>query len=292
MPYKKILIAILCVAGCATIVFGDLKNRDFSVTVFDVGQGDALYISHPFGWDMLIDGGADNTVLSRLGESQQFWDRRIDVMVLTHPDMDHLFGLLAVAKRYEIGEIWLTGVDHGSQIYARFLDIVSDLHISVKTLDQVRKIRIFDMDIAVLYPDSSVAGKKFQNVNNTSVVMRLDYQGSSFLFAGDIEKEQEEYLAERYPEIIDADFLKVAHHGSKTSSSMKFLMVVRPDIALISVGRENAFGHPSAEVVKRFASLKIPIYRTDTSGTITVSVGQNGKTALKEQSTVENFGFF
>jgi len=244
-------------------------NKFLEVNFLDVGQGDAIYIKTPQDQDILIDGGPDNKVLESLGKVMPFWDRKIDVAILSHPHADHVAGLLEILKRYKVGKIYLTGILHTAPDYLAFLEEIKTQKIPV---DNVKELTTLDFGsetkLQFVYPDRSLLNEKMDNLNNSSIVARLIYKNEKFLFTGDIESPIEKELLNKNREVT-ADVLKVGHHGSTTSSSEEFLKAVNPEFAVIEVGEDNQFGHPSLRTLSRLERLNIPIFRTDLSGTIT-----------------------
>jgi competence protein ComEC len=234
----------------------------------------------------VIDGGPTDVVLSKLGEAMPFYDREIDVMILSHPHADHITGLISILKNYTVKYVYLTGAVHTSYEYQEFLrQLVEHPEIQKIKVDHQFAVNLgTDTKIEFLYPDFDVANeaaRKAQpfiedNLNNTSIVAKLIYKDYSFLFTGDIEKEAEEYLLsssngkteKAVPFSVRADVLKVPHQGSRTSSTLPFLEAVRPQKAIITVGSGNQYGHPHQETLSKFISLGIPVYRTDEEGDI------------------------
>jgi competence protein ComEC len=242
--------------------------NDLEVNFLDVGQGDSIFIKTPYGQSILIDGGPDNTVIKRLGENLSWWDKRIDLMILTHPHDDHIFGLIDVIKRYKVEKILYTGVVHTSPNYLIWLELVRDRHIPLTIIDRAQTIKLGeDCNLEIIYPRSNLGGQTAGNLNNSSIVAKLIYGESKFLFTGDAEVEIEKELIEADID-LRADVLKVSHHGSDTSSSKEFLEKVKPKFAVIQVGANNDFGHPSTRIIKRLERINAQILRTDLEGTV------------------------
>ena len=254
-------------------VFQAVERKDRLKLVFcDVGQGDAILIQIPENQDILIDGGPDNSVLSCLGENMPFYDRKIESIILTHPDADHSRGLVEVVKRYEIGEIWLTGVHHDLADYTEFLSLIKERDILTKTA-KVGEIVFQDekIKLKILYPKENLEGREVSNLNNTSVVARLVYQNFSAIFTGDLEEDKQRDLIDQPSIEISADIFKVSHHGSANGLLTEFLSQVNPEIAVISVGENNRYGHPSPKILDKLKMiLGIEIFRTDQNGDIKI----------------------
>lgn len=242
------------------------KPSQLEVSFLDVGQGDSILIQAPYGQNILIDGGSDNSVIYGLSRNLPWWDRTIDLMILTHPHDDHVSGLIDVIKRYNVKKIAYTGVVHNSPNFLAWLKLVQAKKIPIVIIDQPRKIVLGnDCYLDVLYPFNSLLNKEVDNINNSSIVAKLVYKNVKFLLTGDVEKNVEEKLLANNID-ISAHILKLAHHGSDTSSAEDFLQKVNPDIVVISVGKDNKFGHPNGRTINRLERLGKKIFRTDLDG--------------------------
>lgn len=260
---------------------GNLIAPILKVYFFDVGQGDSILIRTPGGKDILIDGGPDATVLERLGETLPYWDRQIDLVILTHPHADHIQGLDDVMKNYQVGEVIETDMKSPTPEENYFNKLaVSDGSVQEKAI-KGEKINIEnDIDLQVLYPFTYQMEE--ENINDYSVVIKMNYKGKSFLFTGDATTEVE---AEILDQNLDSDFLKVGHHGSRYSSSLQFLEKVSPAVSIISVGEGNSFGHPTKDTLDRLSSIGSRVIRTDRSGTVEVDVGGDGNWVINCSET-------
>jgi len=243
------------------------------VTFFDIGQGDSIFVETPQGHQILIDGGPNSAVIEKLGKAMPFWDKTINLMVLTHPEADHISGLVDVLKQYAVQNVLWTGVEKDTNIFAvweRAL-LAEDTRVILARAPQklVWSQNSANAFLEILYPDDSAIAS-VRAVNNTSIISRLVFGGRSFLFTGDIEKTIEQKLVEEKNN-LHADVLKVPHHGSKTSSSESFLAALSPRIAVIQVGAKNRYGHPAEEVMERFAAFGIPVLRSDLNGDILIT---------------------
>lgn len=238
------------------------------VSFFDVGQGDAIFVVAPNGNQVLIDGGPDNSILAKIGGVMPFWDRSIDLLVLTHPHADHLDGLVEVVRRYDIGLVVESGVNHSIPEYEEWHRLLKGKNVPVIIARLGQRIWISDSAyFEVLAPFQYFEDASPKNVHDAMVVSKLVYASTTALFMGDAEKSLERYLLFSGGD-IDADILKVGHHGSKTSTSEEFLSVASPEIAVISAGKKNRYGHPRQEVLDRIIRSGIKVFRTDRDGDI------------------------
>ena len=250
-------------------VFTKAGSGKLAVDFLDVGQGKAIFIEEPGGAQILIDGGPNNSVIERLSAVMPYFDRRIDMLILTHPDSDHLAGLVEVLKRYEVDQIIETGIDDPTALYQEWRRLIKEKNIPVTLALAGQRIKIGeDFSLKILFPSGSLAGQTFANTNQSSIVARLQYGSNSFLFTGDAEEATESFLVGTGAD-LDSDILDVGHHGSKNSSSQDFLDAVAPDTAVIQVGANNRYGHPAQETLDKLKGVQI--YRTDLDGNVDFS---------------------
>jgi len=254
------LIGLNILAWSAVYYFNNLK---LEVIFFDVGQGDAIFIETPLGHQILIDGGPTPVVLEKLGERMPFWDKTIDLIILTHPDHDHISGLLEVLERYKVDNILWTGILSEGGEYEQWLDLISKEGAEIIIAESGQRITAGKAKIDILFPFENLEGENVSDANNTSIVSKLIFGKTSFLFMGDAYKSTERLLNN-----IDSDVLKVSHHGSKTSSDKNFISLVSPNIAVISCGQDNSYGHPHQETLDSL--LGIEVLRTDLIGDIKI----------------------
>ena len=272
--------AIILILLFVSNIFAWLAVYDLSqpklleVTFFNVGQGDAIFIETPKRHQILIDGGPDSTILEKLNEEMPFYDRTIDLIILTHPEKDHLAGLLDVLKGYKVENILWTGVKREKTEFEEWQKLIKKEKANIFIAKIGQKVEFEKSYIYILFPFENLEGKEFKGTNNTSIVSKLVFDGNSFLFTSDIYKSIEGELIKRRLD-IDSDILKVAHHGSKTSSSPEFIEKVSPEIAVIQVGKGNSYGHPHPKTLETLKKYGIKIFRTDLDSDIKII--SNGK---------------
>ena len=255
----RVLVAILVVAilmGGWVLIKG--RNNEFlEIDFFDIGQGDSIFIETPQGKQILVDGGPSSLILEKLGEEMNFWDRYIDLIVLTHPEYDHISGLIEVLKRYEVGGVLTTGVIRETAEYKEWERVIEVENIPIYIAQAGGMVKIDnDTELFILHPTENLKGQKIKQANNSSIVIKLVYKDFELLLTGDIEKKIEKALVNSRTD-LRADVLKVAHHGSKTSTTEDFLRAVNPAIAIIQAGKDNSYGHPHNSVLERLKNIAV-----------------------------------
>lgn len=254
-------------------VFAEQKDGFLIVSFLDIGQGDAIFIEAPNGNQILIDGGRNKKVLQELSKLMPFYDRSIDVVIATHPDADHIGGLPAVLSRFSVDFFLESGALSDSGVYKEMENVLKEKNIKKLLVRGGMKIKLAeDIYLEILFPDRDAS---LLESNTASIVALLEYKENSFLLTGDSPKSIEKYLAFVYGKDLKVDVLKVGHHGSKTSSSEIFLGYTNPQYAVISVGKDNSYGHPHPEVLENLEKFGIEILRTDELGTITIKSDGN-----------------
>lgn len=254
---RNILITLFITAVVAWgFVFVEAKQSDIlEIDFFDIGQGDAIFIETSDNKQVLIDGGPSSVILEKLGKEMAFYDRYIDFVILTHPEFDHINGLIEVIKRYDIGAIITTGVVRDTNAYKEWIKIIEQKNIPIYIAKLGGIVNLNnDIKLNILYPFENLAGQEVSNTNNSSVVGKLIYNDFEILLTGDIEKSVEKKLVNSNIN-LQADVLKVPHHGSKSSSTEDFLKAVASVVNIIQAGRDNKYGHPHQEVLDRMANI-------------------------------------
>ena len=273
----------LCLVLVLDLAYWNLKDRfkkDLTLTFLDVGHGDSILVEFPKGRRMLIDGGGSYDDRFDMGKNviaPFLWNhkiRRIDYLVLTHPDPDHLKGLNFIASHFRIGQFWGTGLRTGSESYLHFEKTLEEREIETLVLnDRTPPLGVEGVVVSFLNPPKIAELHRVSQdrnlLNNSSLVMRLQFRNVSLLLAADIGQETE-YRMMREGYLIKSDLLKIPHHGSASSSSPAFLERVKPTYAILSVGEGNIGNLPNQEVMKRYRQIGSKIFRTDRHGAITV----------------------
>jgi len=271
MKNKKIIYGVILLLFVLAIILGLIifgSNKDFlTVNFLDVGQGDAILISQGKK-QVLIDGGpSGQKMMEKLGTYVPFWDREIEVILITHPDSDHIEGLVSVLQNYKVDVIIETDVASESAVYAKLQDLIKEKNIQKIKGTRGTKIKISEKnELEILNSqDENAAAQK--ETNSSSIVSKLTVGNEKFLFMGDLPSENEIKLISQNVD-LSAEILKVGHHGSKYSTSTDFLNKVGPEDAVISAGKNNRYGHPAMETLDRLKNKKINILRTDVVGDI------------------------
>jgi competence protein ComEC len=279
-------VLVLVLSDCAYWVYKVRFNRDLQVTFLDVGKGNAALVSFPGGKKMLIDGGgfaSDSFDVGEMVVAPYLWHSkilRIDYLVLSHPQADHMNGLRFIARWFHPKEFWHNGDQVETPSYRELMATVDARKIrKMLPADLKGDIDINGVRVQVLHPDpeNEMVGLEDngKRLNNNSLVVKISYGETSFLFPGDLEKVGEEVLVARSGRMIQSDILLSPHHGSKTSSSKKFLELVNPRLCVISSGERLARNFPHPTILERLRDMGCEVLRISLSGAVTVSVRQN-----------------
>ena len=307
---KYLSLAVFLGFGLLAGFVTKLPDNKLHIVFCDVGQGDAIYIKTPENNDVLIDGGPGDAVLGCLGRHMPFYDRAIDVVVMTHPQADHMQGLLKVIDRYTVNHFVTSPVGNTTKGFAQLKNLIEAHHVPVKNPYTGMVMTVGGVDFTTLWPEKewlvahqssqpradrpldeaisqqfsdSIPDTKYQiqntnilgafttteDLNAFSVYLHLQYGEFDALFTGDGDMRIQDDIA-RSVELPDVEVLKVPHHGSKTGMSEEFLDQVKPELAVISVGKKNSYGHPGANILEMLKQRGISIKRTDEVGDVEV----------------------
>jgi competence protein ComEC len=275
-------VAVALVASVAAlgVVVAHRPDGTTRLTVLDVGQGDSILVEGGRGGRMLVDGGPDpDRLLIELDRRLPPWDRRLDVVILTHPHEDHVAGLAMLLARYRVGRVFETGMRGPGPGYAAWSRALSlpgappDGRLATGD-----RLSVDDLHFRVLWPDPGTVPERPANggraINDVSVVLLGEVAGRRILLTGDVEDDVDPVLAARGLPPIDV--LKVAHHGSRTASTPAFLGVVKPAVAIVSAGAGNPYGHPARSTLERLSATGARVLRTDTDGSVDIDIAASG----------------
>ena len=257
-------IALLCARELSLQPTGELQAH-----FLDVGQGDSILLVSPSGKVILTDGGPDLSTLEHLGAYLPFLKRDIDLLILTHPDADHLTALPEVLRRYTVRNVLLSAPVHHSSRYRDFLHELETQDIRIIPADPQLDIDLGDGNLLyIVWPPLDVFGTDAWDSNDASVVVRVLYEDQSILLSGDVETRAENAILRSGADIASG-IMTVPHHGSRTSSSTGFILSVHPILGIISAGRGNSFGHPHRDVVDRYGEFGVKLQSTQ-SGSVSL----------------------
>jgi competence protein ComEC len=262
------LILPLLLGLIIVIIINRKLQPDFLLHVdfLDVGQGDSIFIQTSDGNQIVIDGGPSDKVLSELGKEMPFFDRTIDLLILTHPDADHVSGFNYILKRYKVKQILQTGVMADTNADREFEKLVEEKHIPRIFAHEGQRVWLDRATVFDIYSPTAQERKATKDTNNTSIFGKLSFGKTKIMFTGDADSIIEDRATDQFN--VDVDILKVGHHGSKYSSDLKFLQEVAPQYAVIEVGKDNTYGHPTQAALDNLATVGAQVLRTDQNHTI------------------------
>lgn len=281
--FRWYLIAVLCLSTCFIwyVNFSSPSKGVLKIAMLDIGQGDAIFVEAPNGNQMLIDGGPPKTILSALKRVMPFYDRSIDIVLVTNPDTDHMGGFIDVLKNYSVDEVVEPGTISESATYSELVKMEREKKIERVVAERGETIWLDKKNgvgFHILFPDRNVSGLA---INDGSIVGKLIYGDTSVMFTGDSPQKIERYLVSLGKKDLDSDILKVGHHGSRTSTSPEFVSAVSPEIAIISDGAGNKYGHPHKETLDTLEKAGVEVLRTDLVGTIILESDGKGWRLVK-----------
>ena len=255
---KKLILILLCInLGIFYLIF-DFSKRESNVDFLNVGEGSSVLIYNPRLKILYDTGPCGFNTLSEINKILPFYDRRIDILIISHPDKDHYGGAFNILERFKIRLVLVSPVNPHDSGYLQLLENIKNKNIPILTLEKDDIIETNYEKIFVLNPEKGT----FNKDNENSIVLKLIKNKKSFLLTGDIDKKVEEYLIDKYGKFLDIDYLLFPHHGSKYSLDEKFLKITSPILTIIQVG-ENKYNHPHKEVIEKLKSFKIKYWRTD-----------------------------
>lgn len=290
--YKAIIIILIFIIF-SPYIFSIIPSNKLAIHFIDVGQGDSTLIITPSNKTILIDGGGSETGSFNVGEKTllpYILDKgilKINYIIFTHFDTDHCQGLFTILENIKVENVIIAKQGENSKNFQNFLNLLSKKNTNVIIVKAGDKIKVDKLcELNILFPTNKLINDNV--LNNNSIVAKLCYKNFSILLTGDIEKIAEQEMIEEYKNtnILKSTVLKVAHHGSKTSSTQEFLNLVTPKISLIGVGKNNTFEHPNTQTLERLTNLHSTIYRTDEDGEIIIIVNNKGKISTKK--TISN----
>lgn len=276
-----ILVACLFTPVLSPIVFNLLLSQDIImardgmlVHFISVGQGDAIAINLPDGKIAIIDTGPEDSVVNFTNYLDEYVlsrdkDKVIDYLILTHADNDHVGGTLRVMNKFDVRALYVPTVDGDSSVYLLAKEYWSNSNINI--IQHMPNLRIENMGYTIEF----LGPLNYENTNDSCPMIKLIYKNHSFLFTGDLSSEMESVFIDRFSSNLDCDVLKVAHHGSKFSTSLQFVKAVTPNYSVISCGN-NMYGHPTDEVINNLTTINSKILRTDRDGNIAFIINDYG----------------
>lgn len=242
------------------------RTGGLRVAFLDVGQGDAIFIESPTGVQVVVDGGPDASIVRELHTVMPLWDRTLDAIFITNPDQDHFAGFLDVLERYEVARVFESGTEKDSVTYKALQRKIAE-EKAIRVLP--KRGEAIDLGggatLHILFPDRDVSGL---DSNPGSLVMQLSYGSTSAMLMGDTVEAVEDFIVALDGAGLTSQVLKLGHHGSRTSSGGKLLDAVSPQVAIVSAGCDNSYGHPHTEVLERLAARSIPYVWTCREGMI------------------------
>lgn len=269
---KYFIIVILAFITLSVwITYFSQPDEKVNLYFFDVGQGDSQLIQKG-SWQILIDGGPDDSVIEKISSVMPLDDRKIEEIIITHPHTDHISGLNEIIERYKIGKIVLTGVEYESEVYKNLLRLIENKKIPTTTPKKLDVEYVFDKGkITYLWPEDDI-GLTEKNINNTSIVFLFEYGKFTSLMTGDAEIDSWQKIINNNKSLIEGIIaVKIPHHGSRTGFNEEVIKIVDPKITIMSLGANNKFGFPHKEIVDLLSTIDSQNYRTDLDKDINLS---------------------
>ncbi len=262
MKNKKYLFIFSLILINILLYIFSFSSPDLRVIFFNVGQGDSIFIETPNKHQIIIDGGpSSSNIANKLSSFMPFWDKTIDLIILTHLESDHVSGLFEILDNYIVENILWSGEYSESEKSKIWKEMIEKENANIYISDSLDQIILNDVSLSIIKADGEIT-----NTNDSSIITKLSYRDNSFLFTGDISSKMEKRIINQD---IESDIIKIPHHGSKYSSSEEFIKKVSPLLAVIQVGK-NSYGHPTDEVLTRLSNFGIKVLRNDLDGDIEI----------------------
>lgn len=275
--FSFLLIILLSFAVFSYKIVSPLEKHNFLVHFIDVGQGDSILIQAN-NKNLLIDSGTEDSIDHLVKYLKKSKVKKLDYIIATHPHADHIGGMNVIIDKFNVGSFFAPKVSHTNESFKSMITSLKNKNLPINILNSKKDISIDlgkNTNIKILAPTD----KDYENINNYSPIIKIYYGKTSFLFTGDAEEELEnEVLSENF--ILKANVLKIGHHGSNTSTSEEFLKDIQPQVAIISVGLDNSYGHPNYITLQKLNDNNVRVLRTDEDGTIVISSNGNNINVL------------
>jgi competence protein ComEC len=264
------------------ILATDNPSTNLEIYFLNIGQGDSILIKTPDNRFGLIDAGDGTSITNELSSVLPSYFNGFDFILLTHPDADHVAGMIPVMKRYKVDKVFIEKVNKDTNVYKEINTIILSKHLNNFSLNSQTDFNIGEVKFDIVWPEPGLnTYTDFKDSNDTSISLVINYKDFSIFTAGDLPKTFEE-KAISDSNYKDIDILKVGHHGSDTSTSENFMNMLHPKVSVISVGKKNRYGHPKQSVLRILENYKSDIYRTDMDGRVTISTDGNSATVKTE----------
>ncbi|EKD47121.1 MAG: hypothetical protein ACD_66C00214G0001 [uncultured bacterium] len=279
---RLVVSLLLIVLGTIWLAVFSSPDAYLHIVACDVGQGDAILMQNGSS-QVLVDGGVGSRVLDCLGKYMPFWDRQIEIIVLTHPQADHFSGLIEVFKRFKVGYFLAPGVDNSTQGYQVLKDLVMSSQVQIVNPSEGMNVRLGKIYLDIINPTSKLLASEnvlgsvgeigmfttTRDLNDFSVVFNLTFGSFDAILTGDIGQEREKAILTT-GKIKEVEYIKIPHHGSRNGLTKEFLDATSPSVAVISVGAKNTYGHPHKEILDMLKTAGVKVLRTDEMGDVEI----------------------